>query len=379
MGLMCLVIYLTFGCQVTAQPKLDDKGGKNSGEEQYQKKVEKALKRAGENKQELLSALEKVDKSQKEGLMFLIANMPTNDLKALRGEFLLEELKYAYLAREKTSWGKDIPEELFIKYVLPYRVTTEKCDSWRKGFYEKFLPLAEKCKTPTEFVIKVNSTFEKTFGVKYSTARRRADQSPKESMETGIASCTGLATLLIDAARSVGILARMAGIPMWTNNSGNHNWVEFWDGKEWRYLQAWEPSETLEKAEAALQGRAALSDDSKPRNRIYASSFAKIKGKTPFGMWAPNGSFNVTNFYKLRRKLEVTVVDKDGKPAKANVEVRLNKQLMGVGDADNTITFDMGGGYTYHIKATAGGVSAELDKEVSEKDEITKVEIKLTS
>ena len=62
--------------------------------------------------------------------------------------------------------------------------------------------------------------------VKYSTARKRANQSPKESIEQGLASCTGLSILLADACRSVGVPARLAGIPSWKNKNGNHTWVE---------------------------------------------------------------------------------------------------------------------------------------------------------
>ena len=38
-------------------------------------------------------------------------------------------------------------------------------------------------------------------------------------METGVATCTGLSILLVDACRSVGVPARIAGTPLWSNNS----------------------------------------------------------------------------------------------------------------------------------------------------------------
>ena len=64
-----------------------------------------------------------------------------------------------------------------------------------------------------------NKMFEMV-GVKYSTKRPKADQAPYESMEAGLASCTGLSILLIDACRSIGIPARFVGTPMWYNNAG---------------------------------------------------------------------------------------------------------------------------------------------------------------
>jgi hypothetical protein len=70
----------------------------------------------------------------------------------------------------------------------------------------------------------------------------RADQSPAESRASGLASCTGLSILLIDACRSVGIPARFVGVPRWTDGSGNDSWVEVWDGDRWRFTGAAEPA-----------------------------------------------------------------------------------------------------------------------------------------
>jgi transglutaminase-like putative cysteine protease len=44
----------------------------------------------------------------------------------------------------------------------------------------------------------------------------------------------------VDACRSVGIPARVAGTPMWTNMRGNHTWVEVWD-RDWHFIGAAEP------------------------------------------------------------------------------------------------------------------------------------------
>ena len=81
-------------------------------------------------------------------------------------------------------------------------------------------------------------------GVIYSTKRPKADQSPNESIQAGMASCTGLSILLISVCRSLGIPARFVGTPSWYNNSGNHSWVEIWDNG-WHFTGAAEPVEDL--------------------------------------------------------------------------------------------------------------------------------------
>jgi hypothetical protein len=33
-------------------------------------------------------------------------------------------------------WGKDIPEDIFLHYVLPYRINNENLDSFRIAYYD---------------------------------------------------------------------------------------------------------------------------------------------------------------------------------------------------------------------------------------------------
>jgi transglutaminase-like putative cysteine protease/pimeloyl-ACP methyl ester carboxylesterase len=260
--------------------------------------VEQALARAGANRAELTRALREAPEAQRQGLQFLLENMPQRDLQSLSASFLLENIAQAYEAREKAPWGKAIPEEIFLNDVLPYASINERREDWRKLLHEKCAPLVKDCKTPAEAAQRLN---EKLFGVvrvKYSTARKKADQSPSESMESGLASCTGLSILLIDACRSVGVPARLAGVPNWADNRGNHTWVEIWD-QRWHFTGAAEPDpngldHTWFQADAAKAVK-----DSK-EHAIYATSFKKTALPFPLA-WAPGLDYvsaaNVTDQY----------------------------------------------------------------------------------
>ena len=173
-------------------------------------------------------------------MAFLVANMPDRDLQSLHADFLLENVDLAYKARNETAWGKQIPEDLFLNNVLAYANVDELRDPWRKDLYELCLPIVKDCKTPTEAVMKLNATVFTKLKVRYSTQRKQANQSPKESIDQGLASCTGLSIILSDACRSVAIPTRLAGTPLWSNNSGNHTWLEIWDGG-WHFTGACEP------------------------------------------------------------------------------------------------------------------------------------------
>ena len=142
-------------------------------------------------------------------------------------------------------------------------------------------------------------------GVEYSTKRPKADQSPYESIEAGLASCTGLSFLLIDACRSVGIPARFVGTPMWHNDSGNHSWVEIWDG-EWHFTGAAEPVENQLNQVwfADLASKAKIGD---MKYGIFAATWNKTDLYFPMD-WLPGikkyNAVDVTDRYLTQTKID---------------------------------------------------------------------------
>jgi len=75
---------------------------------------------------------------QKEALKFLYAYMPLNDLADYNVNLLLSNINISMHARKSFSWGKSIPEDIFLHYVLPVRVNNENLDSFRKSIMTKF-------------------------------------------------------------------------------------------------------------------------------------------------------------------------------------------------------------------------------------------------
>ncbi|HIA19292.1 MAG TPA: polyhydroxyalkanoate depolymerase, partial [Planctomycetaceae bacterium] len=158
--------------------------------EETSPEITAALKRAGENRGQIQAALDRSPKAQREGMQFLVTHMPDQDLKTLTAEFLLENLSLAYQAREESAWKAKIPHEIFLNNVLPYATINEKRDRWRKDFHDRFLPVIKDVQSPGLAAAKLNQNIFKLTNVKYSTKRAKADQSPYESMESGLASCT---------------------------------------------------------------------------------------------------------------------------------------------------------------------------------------------
>ena len=260
-----------------------------------------ALERSGGNRAEIERAITETPAEHVAWMQWLITRMPTSDLQTLSADYLVENLRLAIEARETAPWRDEVPDEIFLDAVLPYAVVNERRDDWRADFRARFLPIVESARTPAEAAALLNQKVFPQVGVKYSTQRPKADQSGLESIEAGLASCTGLSVLLIEACRATGVPARFVGVPLWSDGSGNHSWVEIWDGERWRFTGAAEPTGMdLDKGWFAGRARGAVRDD--PRRAVWATTWNESPASFPL-VWAPEDrsvrAVNVTDRYAL--------------------------------------------------------------------------------
>lgn len=205
---------------------------------------------------------------------FLVKYMPEKDRGKVSEEYLRTNVKLAREALEAAPWRDMVSDELFREYVLPYSSIGEDADEWRALFREKFWPLVKDCKTTGEAVGLINLKLGDILGVRYSTKRDKPDQSPFHSMRIGIASCTGLAILQIDACRACGIPVRFVGCN-WTTIRGNHSWVEYYDDGAWHFYGDPVDGKPSKPDESWIIPYAAAADASSPRTRIYATRWSR--------------------------------------------------------------------------------------------------------
>ena len=98
-------------------------------------------------------------------------------------------------------------------------------------------------------------------------------------MEIGMASCTGLSILLVDACRAVGIPARLAGVLTWPDHSGNHNWVEVWVDGVWHFTEYYPDKKGFDHG--WLLDRLAGVTGTDPATAVWASSWESTGGWFP--------------------------------------------------------------------------------------------------
>ena len=259
-----------------------------------------------ETKKQAFLAHYSQDSEMHQAAEFLVDNLPLTDAIAMSVTDLQEHIDYAFLARRTMSWGKDVPWDIFLHYVLPHRISQEPVQAWRKKFFEELVPLAAEGKSMREAALELNNWCY----LKATYIRSRPwDQGPLSTIRRGGGRCEEKGILLIAAARAIGIPARYVTTPRWQFTNDNHAWVEVWIDGGWHYMGAANPGYDLDISGASNNIKRAV--------LIQATVFGRFKeaGESVYRLGDNFSIFNVTESYVDVGQLEVNVIGNDGEPA----------------------------------------------------------------
>lgn len=184
-----------------------------------------------------------LDKDERQALEFLYAYMPLSDLADYDGWFFLRNARVALAARNEMPWGKSLPEDIFLHFVLPVRVNNENLDTFRMAVYDE-LKNRVIGKSMTDAALEVNHWCHEK--VTYRPSDERTS-SPLATMCTSFGRCGEESTFTVSAMRTVGIPARQVYTPRWAHCDDNHAWVEVWIDGVWHFLGACEPDAQLDR------------------------------------------------------------------------------------------------------------------------------------
>jgi len=250
---------------------------------------------------------------EREALEFLYAYMPLSDLADYKPEFFLKNVQMSLLAREEMSWGKAIPEEEFLHFVLPVRVYNGNLDSFRTVMYPE---LKERIKglSMKEAVLEINHWCHEKVTYKATDPRT---SSPLNTMKKSFGRCGEESVFTVSALRTVGIPAQMVYTPRWAHSDDNHAWVKVWIDGTWKYLGACEPDVDLNMGWFSEPARRAM--------LVYSKTYGRYFGNMDvIGDEDIYSELNHTSDYAPVKKINVLVRNGDGTPAdSAKVEYKL--------------------------------------------------------
>ena len=169
--------------------------------------------------------------------------MPLSDLADYDGDFFLANVNMALAVRKETPWGKDIPEDIFLHYVLPCRVNNENLDSFRIVYYDEIMNRVKDMDI-IDAALEINHWCHEK--VSYQPADIRTS-APMSTILSAQGRCGEESTFTVAALRTAGIPARQVYTPRWAHTDDNHAWVEYGSDGEWYYMGACEPEPVLDR------------------------------------------------------------------------------------------------------------------------------------
>ena len=284
----------------------------------YRKTVESAFtlrqKSASNREDQLFGVFDrKLTTAQTEALKFLFAFMPLSDLADYSGEFFLENVNIALLARKEFHWGKGIPEEIFLHYVLPNRVNNENLDSFRIAYYGE---ISERIKglDIRNAALEINHWCHEKVSYQPSDIRT---SGPLSTILSARGRCGEESTFTVSALRTAGIPSRQVYTPRWAHTDDNHAWVEVWIDGTWHYMGACEPEPVLDHGWFTEPARRAM--------LVHTKSFGAWSGnENAIHRYKYYSEINNLSNYAITKRIWVKVIDDHETPVKdAIVEFQL--------------------------------------------------------
>jgi hypothetical protein len=193
-----------------------------------------------------------IDEAVLEATSFLMKNMPSwdrmNNATIVDG-VIVSTVNMSLSARMNHPWAAAVPREIFNNFVLPYANVNEARTDWRTHISAKLLPFVHNASFVASSSLEAGSIINSVMwsalsvhtgkSITFKSEQTPAIFDPMSTIVFGYASCTGISILYVDALRSIGVPARIAGTPAWNGkvSNGNHNWVEVWSGSEWQFIE----------------------------------------------------------------------------------------------------------------------------------------------
>lgn len=244
----------------------------------YPVQVENVLKRAGKNRPQLEKAIVyfKNDPQKLQAIYFLVANMDIHysadffwadttgkripfdeknytdfneavkafdnvkgnykgihpqafyykDIDTIKAEYLIDNVERAF-KYWKTPRLKNLPFKDFCEYILPYRVSIEPLQNWRKIYEDKYVWVNDSAKGKTiEQTLHYFANDERRWFINTWEVQERREPlpclGPLQLLSRAKGDCNDIAGLEVYALRSQGYPAALDMVPFWATSAGTH-------------------------------------------------------------------------------------------------------------------------------------------------------------
>jgi transglutaminase-like putative cysteine protease len=239
-------------------------------------------------------------------MKYLYVTAPLSDAVNTPFETILDFASHGLFLYNNIESVKNLPEDLYLNYVLAHRVNEEEVLPCRSLFWD-ILKDRIQDKGQKDAAIEVNYWCAEEATYHSGDARTLPALTV---YKRGYGRCGEESVFLVNALRSVGIPARQVYVPRWSHCDDNHAWVELWCDGKWYFTGACEPLMILNKgwftnaSSRAMMVHSRLFDIFPARNEnVIDREDAAV-------------TLNQTARYAQVKRVSVKVTDQDDQPVK---------------------------------------------------------------
>nr|WP_294668313.1 transglutaminase domain-containing protein [uncultured Blautia sp.] len=264
---------------------------------------------------EITRRLEECEDSIGLAMKYLYITAPYSDFANYPFDTILQFAKHGVFLYENLESVRNLPEELFLNYVLQHRVNEEEVIPCREEFWN-LLKDRVSGKSQMDAAIEVN------FWCAEEATYHSGDSRTLAALtvyKRGYGRCGEESVLLVNALRSVGIPARQVYVPRWSHCDDNHAWVELWCDGKWHFTGACEPLMILDKGWFTSASSRAMMVHS----RWFDSKLPETENI--IGKKDAAAMLNQLERYAITKKITVKVTDAQKNPVKG---VKVSFQIL---------------------------------------------------
>jgi hypothetical protein len=148
------------------------------------------------------------------------------DIDSMKANMLIENIEFAISAvKQNNKTNKNIFNDDFFEYILPYRTSIEPLQNWRKIYNEKFIELIRKTELADTQMLRIGQNIKNWFTNTYKI-ENRGEPLPRlgalQLLHRAKGACEDIAGLAAFMVRSQGYAATVDFVPAWATASGVH-------------------------------------------------------------------------------------------------------------------------------------------------------------
>lgn len=278
-----------------------------------QRKIEeeflKLTEKLGPDREPLKTICEKLDGCGRDlglAMKYLYVTAPYSDLVNYTFEEIQDFASHGLFLYNTLERVKELPEKMFLNYILDHRVNEEEVLSCRSFFWNELKDRIEG-KNAKDAAIEVN------YWCAEEATYHSGDDRTLPALTVyrrGYGRCGEESVFLVNALRSVGIPARQVYVPRWSHCDDNHAWVELWCDGKWYFTGACEPLMILNKGWFTNASSRAMMVHS----RLF--DLFPAEGEDVIGKEGAAVMLNQTTRYARVKTVSVKVTDKEGAAVK---------------------------------------------------------------